>query len=86
MFNVDRVFCLKNPKTGMTEWYFQAREGNVGPYNSKQQTEMMLEKFIQTCIKLGFTGGRGGEDKKGALSLQMQYFINYDLKADINWF
>lgn len=83
MFKVDRVYSLKNHKTGMTDWYFQAREGNVGPYQSKQRAEMMLNKFIQNCIELGHTGGRGGEDKKR--QLQIQNFLNYDVKGEIHW-
>lgn len=58
MFKADRTYSVKNQKTGMTEWYFQAREGNAGPYHSKKKAEMKLNKFIQTCIKFGYTGGR----------------------------
>ena len=83
MFTVDRVFSLKNHKTGMTDWYFQAREGNVGPYQSKQQAEAMLKEFIQTCIRLGHTGGRGGENQQAQIAIQN--YLNYGAKGQIQW-
>ena len=86
MFKVDRIFSCRNPKIGIIEWYFQAREGNVGPYHSKQQADFMLKKFIQTCIELGYWGGRKEEDKYGTLHLQIQNFLNYEVKGEINWF
>lgn len=58
MFKVDRIYSMTNFKMGVNDWYFQAREGNVGPYHSRQQAEIKLKEFIQTCINSGHTGGR----------------------------
>lgn len=57
MFNADRTFYINNEKTGEVEWYFQAREGNAGPYASKQEAQLMLQEFIKECIEHGDKGG-----------------------------
>ncbi len=67
MFNVDRVFYTSNEESGKVEWYFQAREGNSGPYESKKEAQLMLQAFIKECIAHGDTGGR---DPKEAQSTQ----------------
>lgn len=83
MFSVDRVFAITNQKTGVAEWYFQAREGDIGPYESRKHAELMLKKFIETCIEHGFTGGRGND--KLFSSLQIQTFLNYEARGDFHW-
>jgi len=85
MFTADRTFSLQNKKTGLQEWYFQAREGNVGPYRTKKQAEEMLKKFIDTCIAAGATGGRDSENENPRAGLQVKHFIDYEAKGDINW-
>ena len=55
MFKVDRTFYIANI-TGEAEWYFQAREGNVGPYASKQEAHLMLQEFIKENIESKNTG------------------------------
>ena len=60
MFKPSRIFSYNNPNTGITEWYFQAREGNMGPYASKYQSEIMLKDFVARCIANGSDGGRSG--------------------------
>jgi hypothetical protein len=57
MFEVDRKFYIAKI-TGEAEWYFQAREGNVGPYASKQEVHLMLQEFIKENIESKNTGGR----------------------------
>jgi hypothetical protein len=67
MFDVDRVFYTSNAESGRVEWYFQAREGNSGPYQSKKEAQLMLQEFIKERIADGDTGGR---DPKEAQSTQ----------------
>lgn len=85
MFSPNRIFSTHNQKTGSIEWYFQAREGNVGPYGTRQQAELMLKKFIETCIELHQTGGRGQESKNSTDALQLQSLLNYEFKGDLHW-
>lgn len=84
MFNVDRIYSQNSPKSGMTQWYFQAREGNIGPYRSRQQAETMLKKFIQSCLETGQTGGRDGATQKPGLQLNL--LMNDELQGDLNWY
>ena len=58
MFEVDRTFYINNQSTGENEWYFQAREGDCGPYESKKEAQIMLNAFINECIEQKKTGGR----------------------------
>ncbi len=85
MFKPNRIFSTQNPKTGLPEWYFQSREGNVGPYPTKQQAELMLKQFIETCIALRQTGGREQENKNSSEALQLQSLLHYEFKGDFHW-
>lgn len=85
MFKPDRIFSAQQQKTGMMEWYFQAREGNIGPYETREQADAMLQKFIATCIELGHTGGREQKDQSTSTALQVQNFLNFEAKGDIQW-
>lgn len=85
MFKPGRIFSIQNQKTGSIEWYFQAREGNVGPYQSKKQAESMLKKFIETCIELHQTGGREQGSKNSTEALQLQSLLHYEFKGDLHW-
>jgi hypothetical protein len=58
MFEVDRTFYINNQLTGKIEWYFQAREGDSGYYESIEEARAMLKAFIKECIELKKTGGR----------------------------
>lgn len=58
MFKADRIYSLKNPRTGKVTWYFQSREGDSGPYQSKDEAVLMLKEYIQECIETGNNGGR----------------------------
>jgi hypothetical protein len=65
MFTPERVFSIKNPTTGDVTWYFQAREGDFGPYESKAEAKSMLKDYIEDCIKTGNDGGRNEREKAG---------------------
>lgn len=69
MFTSDRIFCQSNPKTGIPEWFFSAREGFFGPFSTKEKATQELNAFIQNCIKTGDDGGRKKGKKADKLSL-----------------
>lgn len=58
MFEAERVYNQRNPTTGITEWFFLAREGYFGPYVSKEAAQNQLAAFISYCVKNGDDGGR----------------------------
>lgn len=86
MFKPHRVFSVKNQASGKPEWYFQAREGNIGPYDSRVQAEFMLKKFVERCIELGSHGGRNSDKKDSSTAVKLQSFLNYELKGDVHWY
>jgi len=58
MFEGNRVIARCSDRNGRVEWYFQAREGLIGPYESEEKAEECLRKFVQHRIRLGLDGGR----------------------------
>jgi hypothetical protein len=85
MFSGDRVFSVFNQNTGAQEWYFQAREGDIGPYQTKKEAGLMLSKFIKVCIETGCTGGRGQGNIKNTMStLQIQHFMKF-AQGELQW-
>ena len=79
MFKSNRVYSTINTQTGRMSWYFQAREGNVGPFNSKPVAMLNLKDFVQNSMDKGNTGGREGEIPSSAL--QVQGFLKYGMKG-----
>ena len=73
MFEVDRTYYVNNGKTGKIEWYFQAREGNSGPYESKQEAQLMLQEFIKENIEYGNTGGRNSKEDRPTSKAQVTF-------------
>ncbi len=69
MFEADRIYSHRNPKTGLIEWFFSAREGTFGPFQDKTIAQKELDAFIQHCIKAGDDGGRKKGKKNEGLSL-----------------
>ncbi len=65
MFKVTRIFCQTNSETQLPEWFFQAREGIIGPYESRHEAEQVLQGFIVHCQSRGADGGRGGRQQQG---------------------
>ena len=57
MFAIDRIFSSENSETGTVEWFFRAREGNAGPYETRNEAEAVLRRFIDACVNLGHKGG-----------------------------
>ena len=68
MFKTDRIFCHRNVCTGCVEWFFSTREGDMGPYASRETAQRMLDEFIRRCIATGDDGGRSLE-AQSSLSL-----------------
>jgi hypothetical protein len=58
MFNQDRVFSQRNPDTGHMEWYFDTREGLMGPFTSEVLSRKALQNHIKHCISQNLDGGR----------------------------
>jgi hypothetical protein len=46
MFELDRTFSQHSATTGLTEWYFSAREGVYGPYKTRKIALEALNTFI----------------------------------------
>jgi|GEM_PF-663098 len=63
MFSANRVFSERNNRTGQIEWFFEAREGIMGPYDSAASANKALDEFKERCIRLGCDGGRTSESK-----------------------
>ena len=73
MFKADRVFSHRNPKTGLIEWFFSAREGNFGPFRDRVTAAKELDAFVKHCIETNDDGGRkSGNNKAVKLSLVPQ--------------
>lgn len=58
MFEIKRVYGQRNNGTGLTEWFFTAREGIFGPFTSEAKASQELEEFKKFCIANGVDGGR----------------------------
>jgi len=58
MFEADRIFYMNNISNGNKGWYFQAREGIAGAYDSIEEVQFMLKEYIKECIGSGNTGRR----------------------------
>lgn len=61
MFEVDRTFSQRNNETGLVEWFFSAREGVLGPFQTKQQASKAMDEFISFNKKTNDDGGRNSE-------------------------
>ncbi|MGJ0483677.1 MAG: DUF6316 family protein [Methylomicrobium sp.] len=73
MFRAERIYSQNNPKTGITEWFFSAREGNYGPFSSREIATRELKAFIGNCIKNDDDGGRKTGKKSSKLSLEPMF-------------
>lgn len=59
MFEIDRTFSQRCADTGLMKWYFNAREGIFGPYDTKQMAQEGLSIFIERRRLAEDDGGRG---------------------------
>jgi len=60
MYRPDRIYSLTHPRTKVIEWFFSSREGEIGPYPSKDVARQVLADFVKRRIDLGDDGGRSG--------------------------
>ncbi len=81
-FEADRTFSVQNQKTGLVEWYFQAREGNAGPFTTKARATEKLNEFKALCIKTNDAGGRHAEGHLAMLSGS----VSFELTDRIAWY
>jgi hypothetical protein len=54
----DRIFPQANPLSDVALWFFKAREGIMGPYESRETAEQRLLEFKAYCQRTGATGNR----------------------------
>ncbi|MDP3009024.1 MAG: hypothetical protein Q8N30_08140 [Methylococcales bacterium] len=59
MFELDRTFSQRCAETGLMKWYFNAREGIFGPYDTKQMALDGLNIFVERRVLAEDDGGRG---------------------------
>ena len=38
----ERIVCCER------NWYFQTRQGNHGPYDTREEAELCLERYVET--------------------------------------
>ena len=38
----ERITCCER------KWYFQTRQGNRGPYDTREEAELCLERYVET--------------------------------------
>lgn len=82
MFELDRTFSQYNAKTGLTEWYFNAREGVCGPYPTKQKAAEELKAFIELRMLLKDDGGRSSGGAKLTLEPMDFSIISHKKRQD----
>lgn len=76
MFEAERIYSQRNHKTGMTEWFFYARECSFGPFSNEKIAKEELDNFIRHCVKNQADGGRKPASKTTKLSLEpMHEFV-----------
>ena len=64
MFEIDRIFSYFNRDSGLTDWFFNAREGIYGPYSSKEEASKFLKKFSKKRMVECDDGGRSNPEQK----------------------
>lgn len=58
MFTLDRIFSQRDPATGRMEWYFDTREGLMGPYRTETMARKSLDDHLEHCRRFRLDGGR----------------------------
>ncbi len=69
MFELDRTFSERCAETGLMKWYFNAREGIYGPYNTKQMALEGLNIFVERRKLAEDDGGRNAVKNKNKLAM-----------------
>ena len=58
MLKSRRIYSTLNMQTCSMQWYVEAREGRLGPYESQTQAINKLKSFVSYCVDKGHSGGR----------------------------
>jgi len=58
MFEHSRVFINRNNQTGHMQWFYETREGVMGPFDSKQLALEALERHVKYAKEHHLDGGR----------------------------
>ena len=64
MFKTDRIFSCFNLDSGLTDWFFNTREGICGPYSSKEEASKFLKEFRKKRMVECDDGGRSSPEQK----------------------
>lgn len=75
MFRLDRTFSQRSEKTGLMEWFFNAREGTYGPYPSKELAAKGLKEFIDYHKQRGSDGGRSSNATNKLSILPLEFTL-----------
>lgn len=71
MFQHNRMFTDRDPGTGLMKWFFESREGVMGPFDSEKIANTELQRHIDYSKRNGIDGGRklGLSDQAAKLEL-----------------
>jgi len=58
MFQHNRIFTDRDPGTGRMKWFFESREGVMGPFDSEINANTELQRHIDYSKRNGIDGGR----------------------------
>lgn len=58
VFQRDRVFSNRNTSTGTMEWFYETREGMMGPFPSEQSARTAMERHVEYSKRNKLDGGR----------------------------
>ncbi len=77
MFQAKRVYGQANISTGTHEWFFSAREGEVGPFHCEEEAVKAFNNYIKSNIENGCDGGRSsGKHTKFSLLPNDSLIVN----------
>jgi hypothetical protein len=82
MFEDDPIYSQADRSTGMQGWFFNTREGEMGPFLSKEKAKMARQEHLDYCIKHSIDGGRTTGTTNSKLSLEPLYTHPVNDRAD----
>ena len=68
MFSADRVFSQRSTSIGSMEWFFDTREGLMGPFRTEDIARKALGNHVEYCRRHKLDGGR----KLGVRQLRLE--------------
>jgi hypothetical protein len=82
MFKAERIFYQTNAKTGLRDWYFAAREGEIGPFATRERALAAIDEYIKFNIENENDGDRGSNfelENHNAMSKSIGFFTTIHL-------